>query len=953
MFKQKIFILTLCLISFSFLKAKNVITVTTIDTALELTEAVDYHVESSENFGTGSVDLTHPDAWLFLDNIRPRTFLENYASKVKINGQPLDIQIDTIYLSSNSSIEYTLSHQINNARVNVYRHGTVIIPHNTTSYKALTVYTGENFEGNSLDLISNKRNYDLEEYDNEIASFKLKRGYMATMAVESDGKGFSRVFIADTADVEIPELPKELAKKISFIAVFDWQWPSKKGWCSSGRNAYNEIDITESTWWYSWSADRPVLANQEYVPIKQNGGWPSNSQILNCQNVTHLLGFNEPDRPDQANATVESAINGWEDLMATGLRLGTPAIADNFNWLYNFMEECEKRNFRVDFVAIHAYWGGAGGAYNVLTDGKVDINKWYNRLKEVHERCGKRPLWITEWNNGANWTNDGEPYWDSDPVQQQLQNKEILDQVLHMMDTCSFIERYSIYNWVSDRKAIVEGEISQAQVDNGQASSSELGKYTSDGWANQRLTPAGIIYRDRQPSLAFRPENEVIHRFNPVSPILEAACDRSGTLRIQMADYNGNMTDSFIFERKIDEGEFEEILSGIIVPEVYNDSIASKLNKTSKISYRLNVVVDGQTVVSNIPSLTVGAVGGGDVIRPAVASFNSVLNQFFYMQEPYEQSPVAVSGGLSYTNNVKMMVPALSSIGTKFFNYRIKGWQYSPLTSMSGAETAACLVAQEGIMQWGSLKAEGGTVTNVNTNWQTVNFTQSFDEIPVVFADMTMNTNDYPVMPRVRNVTKTGFEIHMTGERSVQSNLLKGTVKWLAIEQGSTNAGGRKVQVGTVGEVGEINERKDINSGGFEEPVFVSALQTSNDGNTYGVRYIYSDNTFSVFKQLEKSRSAQNETVAHDVIGYVLVEEFPTSVPQIKSGQNTLQFYPTLVEDVLFVAGDINKVEVVNMNGVVILKSTLSAGTLNVSDLKQGMYFLRTENGQTGRFIKK
>lgn len=69
-------------------------------------------------------------------------------------------------------------------------------------------------------------------------------------------------------------------------------------------------------------------------------------------------------------------------MMESGLRLGTPAIADNLNWLYSFLDECKKRNYRVDYVAVHAYWGGSGGA-QVVTDGNGNISpeKWYQKLK--------------------------------------------------------------------------------------------------------------------------------------------------------------------------------------------------------------------------------------------------------------------------------------------------------------------------------------------------------------------------------------------------------------------------------------------------------------------------------------------------------------------------------------------------------------------------------------------
>ena len=84
---------------------------------------------------------------------------------------------------------------------------------------------------------------------------------------------------------------------------------------------------------------------------------------------SHLLGANEPDHVEQSNISVEEAIEEWPILMKTGARLGSPATTD-FNWLYRFIDECDVRNYRVDYVVIHAYWGGK------------NPSSWYNEMKK-------------------------------------------------------------------------------------------------------------------------------------------------------------------------------------------------------------------------------------------------------------------------------------------------------------------------------------------------------------------------------------------------------------------------------------------------------------------------------------------------------------------------------------------------------------------------------------------
>src|SRR5262249_35947653 len=72
-----------------------------------------------------------------------------------------------------------------------------------------------------------------------------------------------------------------------------------------------------------------------------------------------LLGFNEPDHPQQANMTVQQALELWPHLTATGMRVGSPATAADpslsGSWLEKFMDGAKARGYRVDFVCVHWY----------------------------------------------------------------------------------------------------------------------------------------------------------------------------------------------------------------------------------------------------------------------------------------------------------------------------------------------------------------------------------------------------------------------------------------------------------------------------------------------------------------------------------------------------------------------------------------------------------------------
>lgn len=475
-----------------------------IGTNIIVNGKTDLHLTNTVNPLVNSiVNLNSNEAWLFFDKIGIAEVTAKWLDKVKINGSPaIDGQ---------------------NAKVSYFGGGTMIIPNgNTVIENPLEVFTGTNYTGESKGLEIHTYHNELDSFDNKIKSFKLKRGYMATFANNPDGTGYSRIFIADDNDIEMSEMPELLNESVSFIRVFKWEWTSKKGWCQTGGDAKNAAAMTNSTWYYSWSADQVSTSVTEYVPMRHNKGWPGWNQIGKVENATHLLGFNEPDRPDQALMSVEEALEQWPEMMKSGLRIGSPAPSapgNGNNWLYRFIDKCDSLNYRVDYIALHTYWGGKSPT------------SWYNDLKYTYERCGRRPLWITEWNNGANWTTEG---WPADSLEQLQKQLNDLKGILQVMDTAHFIERYSIYNWVEDKRAIIlRGE----------------------------LTPAGEYYADNKSDIAFNRRNEVIPHWNILAPVLDYTISDDNTkMMLKWTSSNGEYTTKYVLERRLDgEPEFSTL----------------------------------------------------------------------------------------------------------------------------------------------------------------------------------------------------------------------------------------------------------------------------------------------------------------------------------------------------------------------------------------------------------
>ena len=237
--------------------------------------------------------------------------------------------------------------------------------------------------------------------------------------------------------------------------------------------AIAEINVS---WFYTWQPHTMRITQPdrvEFVPMIWGETFVEPKQLeLAKKSGSVLLGFNEPDHPDQANMTVQQALDLWPHLMATGMRVGSPATAADpslsGSWLEEFMDGAKARGYRVDFVCVHWY----GEEFDI--DGAV--NRLKNFLQAVHHKF-QLPIWLTEYSL-IRWSNP--PTYPSWEQQAKFASKSI-----EMLETLPFVERYAWYSlppWMKD-------------------GSDRNSLYYQDG----DLTPAGIAYQKgptRSPSNA-------------------------------------------------------------------------------------------------------------------------------------------------------------------------------------------------------------------------------------------------------------------------------------------------------------------------------------------------------------------------------------------------------------------------------------------------------------------
>ena len=94
-----------------------------------------------------------------------------------------------------------------------------------------------------------------------------------------------------------------------------------------------------------------------------------------------------------------------------------------------------------------------------------------------------------------------------------------MTEILAMMDTCKFIERYSVYNWVEEKRSLF--------------------------WQNLNLTPAGKVYANFNAEMAFDRSTEVIPTWTVrEAPVLSYQYDKEQNgIMLRWEDVNNELVD--------------------------------------------------------------------------------------------------------------------------------------------------------------------------------------------------------------------------------------------------------------------------------------------------------------------------------------------------------------------------------------------------------------------------
>ncbi|PWN41486.1 glycoside hydrolase [Ceraceosorus guamensis] len=197
--------------------------------------------------------------------------------------------------------------------------------------------------------------------------------------------------------------PTAQAARLGLAWAADSRWSPRIFGTSLG-------DRSRLDWVWHWE-DGPLteVPNIEWVPCfwgpSKTDKWNLRKKeiSLRATKPQAILAFNEPDVSGQSNLPdATAAATLWMKELApfkkTGIRVSSPQIVWDFNWLDKFFAALKQQGGDVDFIAIHWY-------------GSAQKNPLANLQAYVQKaRKYNKPIWVTEY--GLN-TNDGGPSIDA------------------------------------------------------------------------------------------------------------------------------------------------------------------------------------------------------------------------------------------------------------------------------------------------------------------------------------------------------------------------------------------------------------------------------------------------------------------------------------------------------------------------------------------------------------
>ena len=232
--------------------------------------------------------------------------------------------------------------------------------------------------------------------------------------------------------------------------------------------------------------------------------------------------------------------------------------------------------------------------------------------------------------------------------------------------------------------------------------------------------------------------------------------------------------------------------------------------------------------------------------------------------------PVVVAKPLSY-NGGDPAVLRIRNVDSKGFDIRIQEWDY--LDGTHTTENVSYIVMERGsyILEDGTKVEAGRFDTDATGSFGWVDFSQTFNQVPVVTSTVSSFNEEDAVCGRLKNIDTTGFDFCMQEqERNSQIHTTE-TISYIAWEPSSGTVGNLTFEVDKTDDVITHNLQTIVYNETFiATPVFLADMQTTDGGDTANLRWQNKD-FYEIDIKITEEQSRDSE-IKHttEVVGYMV-----------------------------------------------------------------------------------
>ncbi len=235
------------------------------------------------------------------------------------------------------------------------------------------------------------------------------------------------------------------------------------------------------------------------------------------------------------------------------------------------------------------------------------------------------------------------------------------------------------------------------------------------------------------------------------------------------------------------------------------------------------------------------------------------------------ENPIVVMGPVE-RKGAQPVTIRIDSITNNSFNYQIDEWDY--LDGSHIPETISYLVVEAGVHELtnGKKIVAGKEVAAINQKWRTVDFGTALSETPVVLTQISSYKGNQAVVTRQRDITSTDFGVRVFEEKKNDGKHVREDMDWIAIETGIDSEASTNFEV-TLLDQGFDQQFRSVNfiQSYSNEPVVVAAIQTDNDLDPAGLRFINKSSSAVEIKVEEENSTGDGFLRdADERIGYVV-----------------------------------------------------------------------------------